>query len=145
MSTRNRREHVGRPPHVRGNLSLKPATRDLFAYVAIGLCLAAVAVLSPIVIPEHFWVSHTWYSFIFFTGLLAVVLIKMYWPVKEAARIWLLIALLLAIHTAGYTVLLRHVQEWPAFSYLMTMPIEVIVIAAIIYKCLKVLPPKVRM
>jgi hypothetical protein len=52
---------------------------------------------------------------------------------------------LLGVHIAGYIVLLNHVREWPAFSYLLTMPIEIMLIAAIVKVFLNVLPPKVKL
>ncbi len=101
--------------------------------------------LWPILVPERFWISHTWFSFVFFTVLLAIVLIKLYWSARKSAKLWLLLAFAFLVHIVAYAAFLSHVQEWPALWYLLTMPVEVMVFAAIIYKCLKVLPAKVKL
>jgi hypothetical protein len=60
-------------------------------------------------------------------------------------KVWALLALFFAMHVAFYTFFLHYVQRWPGFWYLLTMPIEVMIVAALVYKCLHVLPPKVKL
>jgi hypothetical protein len=127
---------------VRGTCQLKPGTRDLVTYVVIGLGTVTVGTLCVFFIPERFWphLTHTWFSFVFFTGLLGIVLVRLYWPARQLKKLWLLLAFLFVVHTVAYAIFLSHVQQWPAIWYLLTMPAEVMVIATIIKICLNVLP-----
>ena len=116
--------------------------RDFFLYAAIGIGIVATVVLWASVGPD---ISHTWFSFLFFTGLLLAVLVKMYWPMRRNVKIWLLMLAFLTAHIGSYVLFLRRVHEWPAFWYLLAMPIEVMIFAAITHKFAHVLPTKVRL
>lgn len=126
---------------------MKLTTRDLILYVIVGLCLAAGAVLWPFVIPEPFWphLTHAWFSFIFSTFALVIVLAKMYWPMRNSVKVWLLLTLLLGVHIIGYTILLRSIPQWPAVSYIVTVPVEVMAINLVTKICLNVLPRNVKL
>jgi hypothetical protein len=126
-------------------MSLKKNSRDLILYVGIGIAVALAAVALPIIAPERYSVSHSQFSFFFFTLIFAIVLVRMYWPVRRLLKVWLLLMFLLGVHIAGYIILLNHVQQWPTFSYLFTMPVELMLIATIVKVCLNVLPPKVKL
>ena len=118
--------------------------RDLILYVVIGTLLAAAVMLWPFVIPKRLWphLTHAWFSLIFFTVLLGVVLARLYWQERRSAKLWFLLALLLVFHAMGYGFLLVRVGPWPALWYPLTMPIEVVVFAAIAKMWLNVLPRK---
>ncbi len=96
-------------------------------------------------VPERLWPSHAWYTFIFSTGFLSIFLARIYWHARKMASIWLFLALLLIIHIFGYSLLLRHTQALPGILYLFTIPIEIMVFAAIIKKCLNVMPGKIKL
>jgi hypothetical protein len=128
-------------------MPLKQGTRDFILYIVIGVGLVTIGTLWMFVVPERYWLhlNHTWFSFIFFTGLLLIVLAKMYWPVRQNLKIWFLLIVFLAAHFACYVLFLEYVREWPAFWYLLTMPIEVMIFAAITHKFADVLPKKITL
>ena len=127
-------------------MSLMSRVGGTFLYVVIGIVLVAgivaLAALRPDISYDRF---HTWFSFAFFTAILGLVLAKMYWPVRKSAKVWLLLALFLAMHIVAYTFLLQRVRQWPSLLYLLTGPAEVMLFAAIAKILLDVLPPKVKL
>jgi len=116
--------------------------KDLILYIAIGVCVAMGAVFWPYLIPEPYWphLTTTWFAFIFFTAVFGIFLVKLYWSKRKMAKLWLLLALLMAIHTTAYVIFLSYVHQWPAIWYLFTMPIEAMLFALIVKICLNVLP-----
>jgi hypothetical protein len=132
----------GVPPAQKRGVPLKRKLSDLFLYSLIGMACVGVTIAWGIGGPE---VSYSWYSFSFFTVILAAVLLKMYWPVRKSTKVWVLLALLFAGHVGLYVLILHRVQQLSAFWYFLTMPFEVMLIAAVIYKCIHVLPPKVNL
>jgi len=116
--------------------------RDLLLYVIIAVGAVAVIIGLAMYVPN---ISHVWFSFVGFTSLLAVVLAKLYWHVRKSAKVWLLLAFLLTVHCLCYVEILRHLSNWPAFWYVLTMPVEVIAVAAAMKICLNVLPRQVRL
>lgn len=120
---------------------MKAGLRDFLLYVVIGVALVVGILFLALVSPN---ISHAWFSFFFFTTLLFVFLARMYWPVRRSVKVWLILALFMALHVGCYVVILHRVHDWPAFWYVLTAPIEVMLAAAIIYKCLKVRPPKMN-
>lgn len=99
--------------------------------------------LGPVLIPERLWihVTHAWFSFFLLTIILVAVLVKMYWPARKSLKLWILMLFLLGMHTVGYVVLLRHVPQWPTYLYLLTIPLEIMFVAATVKACLNILPP----
>lgn len=110
--------------------------------VALTAGIVALAARRPDISYDQF---HIWFSFSFFTGILALVLGKMYWPVRKSTRVWLLLAFFMMVHIVVYTFFLQRVREWPSFLYLLTGPAEVMLFAAIAKVLLNVLPPKVKL
>ncbi len=80
----------------------------LVLYSVIGISLVAgivaLAALRPDISVEQFRV---WFAFGFFTVVLGLVLAKMYWSVRNSAKVWLLLAVFMALHIAGYALLLQ--------------------------------------
>ncbi len=117
-----------------------------FLYVVIGIVLVAgivaLAALRPDISYDQF---HIWFSFALFTGILGLVLAKMYWPVRKSAKVWLLLAFFMVVRIVAYTFLLQRVRQWPSLLYLLTGPAEVMLFAAIAKILLDVLPPKVKL
>jgi hypothetical protein len=113
--------------------------RNLLLYAVIGLAFTGAIILLALVRPN---ISHTSFSFTFFTALLAIFLARMYWPARKMLKVWLLLSLLFAVHIVAFVTLLHYIREWPAFWYVLIMPVEVMIIAGIIYGCLKVLSSK---
>jgi len=122
--------------------AIRPQRRDLIIYIAIGASVPAAMMAWVYLVPQRFWVhvARTWFAFIFFTVFLGIFLVKLYWPHRKMAKLWLLLGLLMAIHTAAYIIFLRHVHQWPALWYVFTMPIEGMLFALIVKICLNVLP-----
>ena len=125
--------------------AIKAHKRDLIIYIAIGVSLPTAMVAWVYLIPERFWphLTYTWYSFILFTVLMGVVLAKLYWHRRNSLKLWLVLALLMAIHTVAYVIVLSHVHQWSAIWYVITMPFECMLFGVIIKLWLNVLPRKV--
>lgn len=121
---------------------MKPSTRDLILYTAIAVGIVTVGTLWAFLMPEVYWphLTTTWFAFIFFTAGFGIFLVKLYWSKRKILKLWLLLGLLMAIHTAAYFIFLSYVHQWPAVWYLLTMPIEAMVFALIVKICLNVLP-----
>ena len=113
-----------------------PTTRDLFLYLAVGVPFVAGVVAFLVLHPN---LSRAAFIFTFFTGFLIVFLVQTYWSERRSVKLWLLISMLLAVHIAGYIAFWPYVERLPTFLYVLTMPVEVMVIATIVYKCLKIL------
>jgi cell division protein FtsW (lipid II flippase) len=130
------------PSNKERRVPLKQKFSELFLYVVIAIAIVAMTILWALKGPET---SHTWYSFISFTGIFAIVLVKMFWPVRRSWKVWVLLALFLVVHVVFYTLFLQYAQQWPGFWFLLTMPIEVMFVTVLVYKCIRVLPPKVKL
>jgi hypothetical protein len=115
--------------------------RDFVLYVTIAVGVVAAILILAVYDPN---ITHAWFSFFFMTFILAAVLAKMYWPVRRSAKVWLFLLFFLAIHCGAYAVLLLHVDELPSFWYVLTMPVEVMLVLVGTKICLNVLPPKTR-
>jgi uncharacterized transporter YbjL len=127
-------------------MSLMQRASQILLYGAVGVAsvagIVALAALRPDISYDQF---HIWFSFAFFTGILGLVLAKMYWPVRKSAKVWLVLAFFMVVHTVAYTLVLQRVREWPNLLYLLTGPAEVMLFAAIAKFLLDVLPPKVKL
>jgi hypothetical protein len=115
--------------------------RNLLLYIVIGVGIVGGIITLAIYAPK---IGHAWFSFVGFTILLVGILVKLYWTARKDLRIWMLLLAFLAIHCGFYTVLLRHSSDWPAFWYVLTGPIEVMVFATIAKIGLNILPRRVR-
>lgn len=124
---------------------MKSSTRDLLIYIAIGVGIVTVGTLWAFLLPERYWphLSYTWSAFIVFTVVMGVVLAKLYWHKRRMVKLWLLLGLLMAIHTVAYVIFLCYVHSWSALWYVFTMPFEVMLFALVVKVCLNVLPRKV--
>jgi hypothetical protein len=89
-----------------------------------------------------FSISRVWYTFIITTAFLVVFIVKMY-SHQRKRRLWFLLAALLVVHVAGFGLLLKHLQ-FPDISFLVALPIEVVLIAAIVKLCMGVMPKHVK-
>ena len=118
----------------------------LVLYLVIGISLVAgivaLAALRPDISVEQFRV---WFAFGYFTVVLGLVLAKMYWSVRKSTKAWLLFAVFMALHIAGYALLLQRGMRWPAIFYVVTGPFEVMLFAALAKVVLDLLPPKVNL
>ncbi len=116
---------------------MKTRLTDVFLYIGIGILVLVAIVLSSL---NHISVSRKWSSFTFFTGLLAVALVKMYWSARKDARLWFLLAAVLGLHCAFYVALLDRIGDWPAFSYVISCPLEAMLTILIVKLCLNIMP-----
>ena len=119
--------------------------RDIALYVAIAIGLVGAAVLWPIVVPERYAISRTWYMFMIATGFLCLFVMKMYWPYRKLPKVWLLLASLLVAHVGGYSLFLSRLQQFPLVLFLLIVPLEIIATAAIVKLCLNLLPRGVNL
>jgi hypothetical protein len=115
--------------------------RYLLLYVVIGLAFVGAIILLTLVHPSF---SQKWSAFVFFTALLVIVLAKMYWSERESAKLRISLILVLSAHITLYVAFLTHVENWPALNYVLTMPIEVMVIMSVIKVCLNVFPRNLK-
>lgn len=126
-----------------GKLPLSHTFRDFALYVGIAVSIVGAVVLWPIVLPERFSSSPTWFMFIVATAFLCVFMITMYWHQRRSGRVWMLLALLLVIHVVGYSILLSYVPRFASAWFLLAVPAEIIASASIVKICLNVLPKRV--
>lgn len=116
--------------------------RTILLYIAIGVGFVAGIIALAAYAPH---ITHAWFLFVGSTVLLAIILAKMYWSVRKSIKVWLLLALFLAVHCTCYVMVLRRVSDIPTFSYIFSIPIEVTVFAALAWLWLKVNPAKVKL
>lgn len=112
--------------------------RDLLISIVVGIGLVIVIIALAVYAPN---LSHAWFSFGFFTILLAAVLAKMYWSVRRIRKVWLLLTLFMAGHITAFIIFLEHHPDWPTFWYIPVCSIEVMLFAAIAWRWLKLNPP----
>jgi hypothetical protein len=56
----------------------------------------------------------------------------------------MLLALVLAAHIIGYSILLAHVPDFPVALFLLAVPVEVMLIVVIVKFCLDMLPQRLK-
>jgi drug/metabolite transporter (DMT)-like permease len=117
---------------------LKHRLLDFAFYLAVAVCLVGIALVCLILS-----ISRSWYTFIIATIFLGVFVVKMYGHHRKSRRLWLLLATLFTVHVAGYAVFLKRLQQFPDIVFLLTVPIEIVLIAAIVKVCLGVTPKHV--
>ncbi len=123
-------------------MSLRKRLLDLILYVAIAVCIfAAVAAFAIF----HVDLSRAWFVFAVATVFLCVFVAKMYWNHRKSAKMWTLISAALIVHIVGYSTLLDHHPDFPDISFLVTVPLEVMLIAAIVKLCLNIMPQRVKL
>ena len=118
---------------------------NIVLYVGIAVCIVGAAVAAPLLVPERFLDNRIWFTFIGATGFLWFFVAKMYWHKRKSLRLWELLAVLCIVHIVGFSVLLRHVQQFPDAWFLLIVPVEIIATAAIVKVCLNVLPQRVSL
>ena len=120
--------------------------RDFLYYVAIGLGILAItlwlAIYEPRVSLGEF---RTWFAFIFFTVLLAVFLVRMYWRERRRAKLLVLLSVFLAAHVAAYLAILHYPPEWPTLWYIPGGTAEVMLFIVLANPWLDVLPSGTKM
>jgi len=116
--------------------------RTFLLYVVIGIAVVAGILALAAYAPN---ITHAWFSFVGFTSVLAIVLARMYWSARKSAKVWLFLAVFMVIHSGGYVILLRQGADWSGLWYVLTMPIEVMIVIAAIKICLNVMPRKARL
>jgi hypothetical protein len=119
--------------------------KELALYIGIAIAIVGTAVTLPFWFPENFLPSRTWFIFFVATVFLCVFVIKMYWDHRKSVKIWKLLALIFLVHIFGYSVLLRRVPEFPDALFLLTVPLEVMLIALIVKLCLDIMPKRVKL
>lgn len=126
---------------------MRSRARDLLIYVSIGLAIVGSIALYEVLVPAQQWIhlSYKWFSFIFFTILLAVILAKVYWQKRRKAKLWLLFALFMTAHVAAFAVFLSRVPSWPTLWYIPTCTAEAVLFMVIAKHWLNVMPKATRL
>ena len=124
---------------------MKQRVRDLILYTVTGVGIVGGAVLFGVYVPERFLPSHTSFVFICATAFLCLFVSKMYWQYRRSARLWALLVLLLIVHIALYTITFERLPQFPTILFLFTVPVEIMLVAAIVKLCLNVMPGKVKL
>lgn len=114
----------------------------LLVYVVVALGIVGIIGLQAVYLPN---VTHGWFVFAGMTALLIGILTKLYWPVRKKWKAWPLLGALLLAHIVAYTALLRRISDVPILLYFLTIPLEVIVFQAVVYKAVGILPPKLKL
>lgn len=112
--------------------------RELLTYIVAGLAVVGGLLLLA-------GLPHVWYLFVCFSVLLVAALAKMYWSARRSLKVWLLLAAFMIVHCIFYVGILRHVENFPAFLYIITCPIEIMLFATIAKLWLNILPPTARL
>jgi hypothetical protein len=126
-------------------VSVRHKLRDLAVYAAIAIGIVALILVCAILIPDRDSTSRTWYMFFVSTGFLCFFVTKMYWNHRSSKRIWILLVVLLLIHTVVFKIVLNRVSQFPDFLFLFTVPLEIVMAGAIVKVCLDVMPQKVKL
>jgi hypothetical protein len=69
----------------------------------------------------------------------------MYWHQRKSGKLWTLLVLLLAVHSALHMITFEHLPQFPTILFLFTVPTEIMLVAAIVKLCLNVMPGKVKL
>jgi hypothetical protein len=122
-------------------MPLKRAIKDLVLYVAIGIGFVGVVLALAFYLPS---ISHTWFMFIWATAFLSVFISKMYWPHRKSGKLWALLALLLIAHIGSYAAIFDLFPRFPAILLLITVPLEIMVVATIVKVFLNLMPASLK-
>jgi len=114
-------------------------TADVALLVAIALAVVTTIGLFSYFFP-NVQIPHVWWMFGAVTVFLWATLAQAYWHVRRLASLWLFLALALIMHCTLYAVLLHRYPRWPAITYFLTGPTEVMALAYLIWILLKVKP-----
>jgi len=118
-------------------MPLRQGVRDLFLYIVIGIALITTVLLLAVFVPN---ISHTWFIFVWATVFLCLFISKMYWHQRQSGKLWILLGVLLATHITLYAIAFGHFPDFSTSLFLLTVPIEIMLIAAIVKLCLNVMP-----
>jgi hypothetical protein len=114
---------------------------DLILYVVIGIGFVGIVLALAFYLPG---ISHTWFMFIWATAFLGVFISRMYWPHRKSGKLWALLALLLIGHIVSYAAIFDLFPRFPAMLLLITVPLEIMVVATIVKVCLSLMPARLK-
>jgi len=123
-------------------MPVRHGARDLILYIGIGTALVAVALFLAVFLPG---ISRAWVTFGGATVFLCWFVSSMYWQRRRSPKLWTLLASLLLAHVAFHAVILERFPQFPAILFLLTVPVEVMLVAAIVKACLDVMPNQVKL
>lgn len=124
---------------------MKRRFRDLALYVAIAVGIVGGLVTLPLWVSEGSLPSREWFTFIVATGFLCLFTGSLYWHRRKSLRLWVVLVTILIAHVLGYSVLLEHVQHFPDALFLITVPLEAMLIILIVKLCLNIMPQRVKL
>ena len=119
---------------------------DMFWYIVIGLLVLLVIVVVAIWVPDNTMPSRKWGDFVFFTLLLFVFLLKIYWKYRGRSKFWLALGACLLAHLGVYLPILWRIDSLPSLWYVLVSPFEAMAIAFLLWKLLRIPPnPKAEL
>src|ERR1700733_10721729 len=123
-------------------MSLRRGIHDFLLYIIIGIGLVTAGLLLAFFLPN---VSHAWVIFFWATAFLCLFIPKMYWQHRSSVKLWALLILFLIAHIVLYAITFEHLPQFPTILFLFTVPVEIMLVAAIVKLCLNVMPGKVKL
>ncbi|MGH9734143.1 MAG: hypothetical protein ACRD8A_06095 [Candidatus Acidiferrales bacterium] len=123
-------------------MSLKKKLRDLALYVLIAACVFTPLVLLAIL---HVALNRTWFILAVATVFLCVFVPKMYWNHRKSAKLWILLGALLIAHIVGFSILLERLPQFPDVLLLAAVPLEAMLVAAVVKISLDIMPQRVKL
>jgi hypothetical protein len=123
-------------------MPLKHRLRDFLLYIVIGIGVVTGALLLAVFAPN---ISRTWFMFIGATVFLCMFISKMYWQYRRSAKLWALLILFLVVHIVVYTITFASLRQFPTILFLFAVPIEIMVVAAVVKLCLNLMPGRVKL
>jgi hypothetical protein len=123
-------------------MSLKKKLWDLVLCVLIAACI-----LTPMAVLAIFKVdvSRAWFILVAATVFLCVFVSKMYWNHRKSAKLWTLLGAFLIAHIAGFSILLERIPQFPDVLFLVTVPLEGMLVATVVKICLNIMPQRVKL
>ena len=72
--------------------------------------------------------------------MLFVFLLRFYWRFRRQRKLWVAMLSTLIVHVSLYVSVLTYLDRWPAIWYVVTMPLEAMLIFLIFKKVLNIMP-----
>lgn len=114
--------------------------RDMLLYVIIGL-LTILAITGIVVwVPSNRVPDKKWTQFIFYSLVLYSFLVKIYWRHRTILKLWAILFGSIGVHLSAYLPILSRIDYSPALWYLVTMPLEGVIVMLVTWHFLQIPP-----
>src|ERR1700738_361582 len=118
-------------------MPLRQGIRDFFLYILVGVGLVTTVLFLALLLPN---ISHAWFIFGCATLFLCIFVSRMYWKQRRSSKLWILLTLLLAGHVALHAIVFERLPRFPTFLFLLTVPMEIMLVATIVKLGLNIMP-----